>query len=158
MARYNRIFASLDGASTQEAVVRRALSIAHDNNAEVLLGHVIDSVPYEANGIDFRALCDDGLERIEEALEPLLTRARGDDQIPKVDVQVRAGRVTDALAEALIIPFDPDLVVCGARGLSNIKYAFVGSVSTFLIRNMECDVLVVKPESFEKTNEYDSGE
>ena len=53
MARYVRIFASLDGASTQYAVARRALSIAHDNNAEVLFGHVIDSVPYEANGIDF---------------------------------------------------------------------------------------------------------
>ena len=56
MARYIRIFASLDGASTQYAVARRALSIAHDNNAEVLFGHVIDSVPYEANGIDFAAL------------------------------------------------------------------------------------------------------
>ena len=156
MARYNRIFASLDGASTQVAVARRALSIAHDNNAEVLLGHVIDSVPYEANGIDFRALCDDGLARIEEALEPLLTRARNDEEISSVDVQVRAGRITDTLAEALIAPFKPDLVICGARGLSNIKYAFVGSVSTYLIRNMECDVLVVKPESLEVSNEYDN--
>lgn len=155
MARYSRIFASLDGASTQVAVARRALSIAHDNNAEVLFGHVIDSVPYEANGIDFSALCEDGLARIEEALEPLLTRARNDEEIPKVEVQCKAGRVTDTLGETLIAPFDPDLVVCGARGLSNIKYAFVGSVSTYLIRNMECDVLVVKPESLEKSNEYD---
>ncbi|MEE8722669.1 MAG: universal stress protein, partial [Eggerthellaceae bacterium] len=28
--------------------------------------------------------------------------------------------------------------------LSNVKYAFVGSVSTHLIRTMSCDVLVVK--------------
>ena len=61
MARYIRIFASLDGASTQYAVARRALSIAHDNNAEVLFGHVIDSVPYEANGIDFS---DDEVEQL----------------------------------------------------------------------------------------------
>ena len=60
MARYNKIFAALDGGATQEAVVRRAFSIAHDNGAEVLFGHVIDSVPYEANGIDFAALIDDG--------------------------------------------------------------------------------------------------
>ena len=131
MARYVRIFASLDGASTQYAVARRALSIAHDNNAEVLFGHVIDSVPYEANGIDFSALCEDGLARIEEELEPLLTRARNDEEIPSVDVQVRAGRITDTLDDALIKPFDPDLVICGVRGLSNVKYAFVGSVSTF---------------------------
>ena len=72
MARYNKIFAALDGGQTQEAVARRALSIAHDNNAEVLFGHVIDSVPYEANGIDFAALNEDGLQRIEEALKPYL--------------------------------------------------------------------------------------
>jgi len=35
------------------------------------------------------------------------------------------------------------------RGLSSIKYAFVGSVSTYLIRHCECDVLVVRPEAIE---------
>ena len=149
MARYSRIFAALDGASTQEAVARRALSIAHDNNADVLFGHVIDSVPYEANGIDFAALTEDGLQRIEESLGRYLTRARGDECIPSVEVQVRAGRISETLIESLIEPFNPDLVICGVRGLSNIKYAFVGSVSTHLIRHVNCDVLVVRPESLE---------
>ena len=45
---------------------------------------------------------------------------------------------------------DPDLVICGVRGLSNIKYAFVGSVSTHLIRNVKCDVLVVRPETLDE--------
>ena len=150
MARYNKIFAALDGAATQEAVVRRALSIAHDNNAEVVLGHVIDSVPYEANGIDFAALIDDGHDRIEEELKKYLTRARNDECIPSVDLQVRAGRVSECLMESLIEPFNPDLVICGVRGLSNFKYAFVGSVSTYLIRNAPCDVLVVRPETLEE--------
>lgn len=146
MALYKRIFASLDGASTQRAVAQRALSLAQANGADVLFGHVIDSVPYEANGIDFAALCEDGQERIEEQLADLLEVARADERIGSVDLQVRAGRITDTLAENLIEPFKPDLVICGARGLSNIRYAFVGSVSTYLIRNMECDVLVVKAE------------
>ena len=146
MARYNKIFAALDGGATQEAVARRALSIAHDNNAEVLFGHVIDSVPYEANGIDFAALSEDGRQRIEEALEPYFTRARGDECIPSMELKVRAGRVSETLIETLVDPFNPDLVICGVRGLSTIKYAFVGSVSTHLIRNVKCDVLVVRPE------------
>lgn len=146
MARYTRIFAALDGGSTQEAVLERAINLAEDNGAELLLGHVIDSVPYEANGIDFVALCDDGRARIEEDLKDLLDKARNSEKIPSVKLEVRAGRINDTLAERLVQPFKPDLVICGARGLSNIKYAFVGSVSTFLIRNMECDVLVVKPE------------
>ncbi len=150
MARYNKIFAALDGAATQEAVARRALSIAHDNNAEVMFGHVIDSVPYEANGIDFAALIEDGRQRIEETLEKYFTRARNDECIPSIDVQVRAGRVAETLVEGLVEPYNPDLVICGVRGLSNIKYAFVGSVSTQLIRNVKCDVLVVRPETLEE--------
>jgi nucleotide-binding universal stress UspA family protein len=150
MARYNKIFAALDGGATQEAVVRRALSIAHDNNAEVLFGHIIDSVPYEANGIDFAALSEDGRQRIEASMERYFTRARKDECIPKIEVQVHAGRVAETLIETLIKPYNPDLVICGVRGLSNIKYAFVGSVSTSLIRNAECDVLVVRPETLEE--------
>lgn len=150
MARYNKIFAALDGGATQEAVVRRALSIAHDNNAEVMFGHIIDSVPYEANGIDFAALTEDGQQRIEEQMAPYFNRARNDECIPAVEVKVRAGRVSETLVETLIKPYNPDLVICGVRGLSNIKYAFVGSVSTNLIRNVECDVLVVRPETLEE--------
>lgn len=150
MARYNKIFAALDGGATQEAVARRAFSIAHDNNAEVLLGHVIDSVPYEANGIDFAALIEDGHNRIEESLAKYFKRSRNDECIPSVDLQVRAGRVNETLMESLIEPFNPDLIICGVRGLSNIKYAFVGSVSTHLIRNARCDVLVVRPETLEE--------
>ena len=54
--------------------------------------------------------------------------------------------ITDTLQKQLIEPTEPDLVICGERGLSNIKYVFVGSVSTYLIRNVRCDVLVVKQD------------
>ncbi|RDB64576.1 universal stress protein UspA [Gordonibacter sp. 28C] len=144
MAQYQRIFAALDGASTQKAVAQRAVALAADNEAQLLFGHVIDSVPNEANGADYDALCAEGLARIEEDLAGELREARGNASIPSVDVQVRAGRVAETLAEQLVEPFSPDLIVCGERGLSNIKYVFVGSVSTYLIRNMRCDVLVVK--------------
>ncbi|MBX9033461.1 universal stress protein [Gordonibacter massiliensis (ex Traore et al. 2017)] len=144
MAQYQRIFAALDGASTQKAVAQRAVALAVDNGAQLLFGHVIDSVPNEANGADYDALCTEGLARIEEELADELREARSSASIPSVNVQVRAGRVAETLAEQLVEPFSPDLIVCGERGLSNIKYVFVGSVSTYLIRNMRCDVLVVK--------------
>lgn len=142
--RYARIFAALDGASTQEAVAQRAVALASDNKAALTFGHVIDSVPYEASGVDFEALCEEGRKRIEDELGGILAQARSNPDIPSVELVVRAGRINDTLARQLIEPVDPDLVVCGERGLSNIKYVFVGSVSTFLIRNMRCDVLVVK--------------
>ena len=157
---YKRIFAALDGASTQEAVAQRAAALAADNgarllfaialaeeeHAELTFGHVIDSVPYEASGVDFELLCNEGKIRIETDLADLLEKARNNADIPSVQLIVRAGRITDTLQKQLIEPTEPDLVICGERGLSNIKYVFVGSVSTYLIRNVRCDVLVVKQD------------
>ena len=144
--RYTRIFAALDGASTQEAGAERAVALAADDHAELVFGHVFDSVPYEASGVDFEALCAEGKKRIEADLADILAEARANADIPSVELIVRAGRITDTLGHQLSEPTQPELVICGERGLSNIKYAFVGSVSTFLIRSMRCDVLVVKQD------------
>ena len=141
---YKRIFAALDGASTQRAVMERAIALAEEENAELTFGHVIDSVPYEASGVDFELLCNEGKIRIETDLADLLEKARNNADIPSVQLIVRAGRITDTLTEQLIEPFKPDLVICGERGLSNMQYAFVGSVSKYLIRTVRCDVHVVK--------------
>ena len=141
---YKRIFAALDGASTQRAVMERAIALAEEEHAELTFGHVIDSVPYEASGVDFELLCNEGKIRIETDLADLLGKARNNADIPSVQLIVRAGRITDTLTEQLIEPFKPDLVICGERGLSNMQYAFVGSVSKYLIRTVRCDVHVVK--------------
>ncbi len=144
MSQYKRIFAALDGGKTQETVAERAIELAAKEHAELMFGHVVDSVPYEAAGTDFAALAADVKEKLEGNLANQLEGARNNPDIPRIEVMVKAGRITETLSEQMIEPFEPDLVICGERGLSNIKYVFVGSVSTYLIRNLRCDVLVVK--------------
>ena len=107
---YARIFAALDGASTQEAVAQRAVTLAADNHAKLMFGHVIDSVPYEASGVDFEALCAEGKKRIEADLADVLAAARQNPDIPSVEVSVHAGRIADTLEHELIEPFEPNLV------------------------------------------------
>ena len=154
MARYNRILAALDDGDTRLAVARRALSIAHDNNAEVLLGHAISGSALELAGLSGEEIADKSKQSIEEALERQLTRAASDECIPSVEVKVKVGRIEEVLSE-FAREFNPDLVICAVRGLSNMKYAFVGSVSTYLVRHMECDVLVVRPEAIDEIDEED---
>ena len=141
---YKRVFAALDGGKTQNHVAERAIELAATEKVELVFGHVVDSVPYEAAGTDFAALADEMRVKLEESIAPMLEAARSNPDIPSVRVIVKAGRITETLAEQIIEPYDPDLVICGERGLSNIKYVFVGSVSTYLIRNLRCDILVVK--------------
>ena len=144
MAHYKRIFAALDNGDTQLMVARRALSFARDSNAEVLFAHAIEKAGLEMGNVDIDSVVAKCKQASEEALESNLGSEIHDERIPSVKVEVRAGTITETLGE-IAKEYKPDLVVCGVRGLSNIKYAFVGSVSTYLIRHMECDVLVVRP-------------
>ena len=154
MARYNKILAALDDGDTRLAVARRALSIAHDNNADVLLGHVISGSMLEQAGVNGDTIAEKSKQAIEESLERQLSRAANDECISSVEVRVKTGRIEEVLSE-FAKEFKPDLVICGVRGLSNMKYAFVGSVSTYLVRHMECDVLVVRPEAIDEIDEDD---
>ena len=154
MARYNKIFAALDGGDTQLAVARRTLSIAHDNNAQVLFAHAIEPGELEMGGVNAEEIADKSKQAIEAALERQLARAMHDECVPSVEIVAKAGRINETLDE-IAKEYNPDLVICGVRGLSNIKYAFVGSVSTYLVRHMECDVLVVRPEAIEDIDEAD---
>lgn len=141
---YQKIFVALDGSSLQGEVLERAIAIAQKNHAELLLGHVVDSVPYEASGVDFDVLCTESRMRLESELAEQLDALRNNVEIPSAELSVRIGRINDTLIKQFIEPFNPDLVICGERGYSTIKYAFIGSVSTYLVRNAPCDVLVVK--------------
>ena len=163
MARYRKIFAALDGSDAQVAVARRTLSIAHDNNADVLFGHVIDTSKFETGGLGNEQIAANKKASIEEAIKRQLDRARQDECVPSVDVKVAMGPINDTMMDELIKPFEPDLIICGVRGLSNIRYAFVGSVSTHLVRHASCDVLVMRTEAIEDLPEdeyvpYETGE
>lgn len=141
---YKKIFAALDGSEMQVEVARKAMVLAAENEAELCFGHVVDAVPVEATGIDMGELCREVQERFESQLADVLEEARSNPSIPRVTVKVDAGQITDTLHHKLIEPYGADLVLCGERGLSKVAYVFVGSVSTYLIRNLRCDVLVVK--------------
>ena len=153
MARYNRIFAALDGSEAQVAIARRTLSIAHDNNAEVLFGHVIDAAHTEGGGVSNVEIAETERSSIMQSIRRQLDRANKDDSIPAVHVKLAMGPISETMMDSLITPFNPDLIICGVRGLSSIKYAFVGSVSTYLVRHAKCDVLVVRPEAIDELDE-----
>lgn len=143
---YSRIFAAIDGSSTQDIVIERAIALAKAHHAELMFGHVVDVLPSDANGINYKMLAAEEEAVMRERLAPVFARIEADDDIPGCTFSLKVGRVGETLMEELVKPYDPDLVVCGERGFSDIKYAFVGSVSKYLIRESRCDVLVVKAD------------
>lgn len=144
MELYKRVFATIDGGSMQHAVVDRAMAIAAANGAELVLGHVVDSVPEGADGAEIEVGLAEARKRVNAGLARELMQARCDTRIPRVRVEIRVGRVADALLDGFARPLGVDLVVCGKRGLSGGACESAGGVSQHLVRNADCDVLVVK--------------
>ncbi|MGI6230392.1 MAG: universal stress protein [Tractidigestivibacter sp.] len=141
---YDKIFVSLDGTDKQNEVLNRAIVLAANDNAELYIGHVIDSTALETAG-SFPVDLIPSLEKdFRNSIADQVAEAESEPQIKKVEVIVKAGRIRETLKDEMIDVIEPDLVICGARGLSSIKYAILGSISTFLTRSVPCDVLVVK--------------
>jgi nucleotide-binding universal stress UspA family protein len=141
---YRKIFVSLDGSEMQSHVLARACELAAANGADLYEGHVIDSTPMQAAGT-YPATLIPSLEKAwKDSVAADIEKARAIPGIGTVTVDAKAGRVRETLLDEFVKPLEPDLVICGARGLSNIKYAILGSISTFLVRSCECDVLIVK--------------
>ncbi len=120
---YDRVFVSLDGTDRQDKVLERAIQTAGTNP--------VDLIPELERG--FRASIAGGV-----------ARAEAEPGVGSVKVLVRCGRIRETLKEEMIDQVKPDVIVCGARGLSPIKSALLGSISTFLLRSAPCDILVVK--------------
>ena len=141
---YSKVFVALDGTEQQDFVLARAIKVAANNKAKLYIGHVIDSTALESAGVYPLDLVN-GLEAaFRESIAAQVEEAKASEDIPEVEVIIRAGRIRETLKDEMLDVIQPDLVMCGARGLSSIKYALLGSISTFLLRSSECDILVVK--------------
>ncbi|HIR91529.1 MAG TPA: universal stress protein [Candidatus Limicola stercorigallinarum] len=141
---YAKVFVALDGTEQQNFVLRRAMKVAANNGAKLIIGHVIDSTALESAG-SYPVDLVNGLEQaFRDSIATELEEAQANPDIAEVEVIIRAGRIRETLKDEMLDVVNPDLVMCGARGLSSIKYALLGSISTFLLRNSECDILVVK--------------
>ena len=115
-----------------------------NNNAKLIIDHVIDSTALESAGSYPVDLVNGLEEAFKNSIAKQLEEAKANPDIPEVEVMIRAGRIRETLKDEMLDVVKPDLVLCGARGLSSIKYALLGSISTFLLRNTDCDILVVK--------------
>ncbi|MGN0076691.1 MAG: universal stress protein [Parafannyhessea sp.] len=141
---YDRILVALDGTEQQDEVLRRAIIVAANNNSELYIGHVIDSTALETAGTYPVDLVESLEKDFRDSIAEQVEKAKKIDTIKKVEVIVKAGRIRETLKDDMIDVIEPDLIICGARGLSSIKYALLGSISTFLTRNAKCDTLVLK--------------
>lgn len=146
MHKYMRVFVALDGSEEQDGIFWRAVRVALSNGATLILGQVVDMSKYDLASTYDPNLINQVLDYARDCLDDLADQARSKGVV-SVETVVRYGPVRQTLLEEVIGTAQPDLIICGDRGLSRVEYALVGSVSNYLVHHASCDVLIVKDKT-----------
>jgi universal stress protein A len=141
------ILVPTDFSEHSDKAIRQAADIAEQNDAKVVLLHVVDKVQQCA--VDYciseeamtKAQTDgagEATRRMHEEVQKLL-------QSRKIDVTFGV-KVGVPFAEILQQQIDrkADLIVIGSHGRTGIKRALLGSVAEKVAREANCPVLLVR--------------
>lgn len=88
---YTKVFVSLDGTEQQDFVLARAIKVAANNGAKLIIGHVIDSTALESAGSYPVDLVNGLEEAFKNSIAKQLEEAKANPNIPEVEVMIRAG-------------------------------------------------------------------
>ncbi len=140
---YNTILAAVDGSQEAEWALKKACAIAKNNNATLILAHVIDTRNYptvEAYDTTIRdrseTFSNDLVQKYKEQAE-----AAG---VANVVTDIVFGSPKAQLSKELPKKHNVDLIVCGATGLNVVERFLIGSVSEAIVRHSRCDVVIVR--------------
>ncbi|WP_254563756.1 universal stress protein [Oscillatoria sp. HE19RPO] len=138
----NTILVALDGADLSEQVIATLHNLKLETMTQVILAHVIskptsdldvvaDRPQVETEDIPYRA--------IEKKLQSY------QEKIPcKTELEIVTGDPAEEIVRLANI-YQADLILIGSRGLTGMKRILQGSVSSQVVTDASCSVLVVKP-------------
>lgn len=158
---FKKILAAIDMSDMGKLVFARALSLAAQNQAHLLLLHALSPeeensplpippdltqlYPAVGNDLTLESWRQQWEEFEREGLEKLQTYVQ-EAAIAGIKPEYQqilgsAGRKICELAQEQEV----DLIVIGHRGRRGLKELFLGSVSNYVLHHADCSVLMVQP-------------
>ena len=151
---FHRVLVALDRSLYSEAVFDKALAIAKQDGAALMLFHCL---PFENPGItpygniygeelvSFSQVILDNIEREADEVKQWLADycQRATEQGVKTEWDWKIGQAGSWIRE-IAQDWNADLIVVGRRGRRGLAEMFLGSVSNYIIHHASCSVLVVQ--------------
>jgi nucleotide-binding universal stress UspA family protein len=146
MTRIRRILHPTDFSSASRPAFERAIALARDARAELIVAHVLSPIlPVVGEGYippqTYESIDAAGRTSAQRKLEVLVARAR------KARVRARAllleGSPHDRIAKAAKAR-RADLIVMGTHGRSGLARLFIGSVASRVVSAAPCPVMTVR--------------
>ncbi len=146
--RYKKIVVPLDGSGWSQRAVPHAADIARDNNAELILLHVLRPPAHEYTDQLALAGQDSQLNHLREQMKQYLVGVRSELRHQQLNVrcQVIEGVGIAHLICDYVNNEGADLVVMSTHGRSGITQFLFGSVANKIIQCLKVPVLLVHPD------------
>ena len=142
---YARILIGTDGSDEAQKALRKAIALSKQNQATLLIAHVVDTRSYK--GFEtFDGTLSDQTRKKEKALLEDYRLVAQEAGLENVETILKYGSPKKILAKELSHDKQIDLIVMGATGLNVLDRVLIGSVSGFVMQNAVCDVLIVRTD------------
>ncbi|MFP3723346.1 universal stress protein [Niallia circulans] len=140
---YQNIIVAVDGSDEADNAIKKAISIAKENNARLVIAHVIDTRSFATVAAYDQSIAAKSDEFANELLDKYIVQATAAG-IEKVVKAIEFGSPRAVVPREIATKYKADLIVCGATGLNAVERFIIGSVSEGITRNAPCDVLIVR--------------
>lgn len=141
--RYQNIVAAIDGSESAEKAYQKAVEIAKENKARLILAHVIDNRMVGRVEIYSPSFFENLEEKMRGILNDHKEKAEKEG-VSAVDISIEFGSPKAQITKRIAHDSKADLIVCGSTGMNAIERWTLGSVSEGIARHASCDVLIVK--------------
>lgn len=141
---YQVIISAVDGSENSRKSFHRALQIAKAVETKLILVSIVDTSKSSSGiryGID---IVEEEMKEISAKLNDFVKEAEEEYNFTDIEVLVQQGYPKSTLVGTIIPHYNADLIVMGASGYNAIERVLIGSISEFVTRNADCDVLVVR--------------
>ncbi|MDR0298185.1 MAG: universal stress protein [Streptococcaceae bacterium] len=140
---YKKIIVGIDGSVEATHAFDKAVALAKDDQAELVLVNVIDLRNFQSLLSYDQVVAEDTQKGAENLIADFAKEAT-QAGVVSVKTRVEFGTPKVMLGQTIPTEENADLIVLGATGLSYIERVFIGSVAQFIINRAPCDTLIVR--------------
>lgn len=136
----NKVLVAIDSSDLSDLVIKTLRQLALSEEAQVVLAHVLvnsdaPDIAADRPQVEREDISHDALERLQAYQSALPC---------KNELEIVRGEPAEEIVRLANI-HHADLIVIGSRGLTGVTRILQGSVSSQVVEEASCSVLVVKP-------------
>lgn len=148
LKQYKHIQVSVDGSKEADLAFSKAVALAKKNDAVLEILHVIDTRSFQNVSSFDSAMVEQVSADAKDKLEEYYARAQKAG-VQDVHYSIEFGSPKTIIGHEFPTKHHIDLIVVGATGLNAVERLLIGSVTEYVTRTADCDVLVCQTKEIQ---------